>query len=68
MRSEMDKTDISLCLFLMSNSRTPYHELAVRLGLSINAVHKRIGTLMDSGIIRAFTARPSLLSLGALSV
>ena len=64
----MDKTDISLCLFLMANSRTPYHELAARLGLSINAVHKRIGALMDSGIIRAFTARPSLLALGALSV
>lgn len=68
MRTEMDKTDISLCVFLMSNSRTPYHELAARLGLSINAVHKRIGALMESGIIRAFTARPSLITLGALTV
>ncbi len=41
----MDRTDISLSLFLMSNSRTPYHELAARLGLSINAVHKRIAPL-----------------------
>ena len=64
----MDRTDISLCLFLMTNSRTPYHELASKLGLSINAVHKRISAMTDSGIIRAFTAHPSLISLGALTV
>jgi DNA-binding Lrp family transcriptional regulator len=64
----MDRTDVSLCLFLMTNSRTPYHELAARLGLSINAVHKRIGALVNLGIIRAFTAHPSLASLGAISV
>jgi DNA-binding Lrp family transcriptional regulator len=64
----MDRTDISLCLFLMSNSRAPYHELAARLGLSINAVHKRISTLVNQGVIKAFTAHPSLASLGAVSV
>jgi DNA-binding Lrp family transcriptional regulator len=64
----MDRTDISLCLFLMTNSRTPYHELAANLGLSINAAHKRIGALAKLGIIRAFTAHPSLMSLGATSV
>jgi len=64
----MDRTDISLCLFLMTNSRTPYHELAARLGLSINAVHKRIGALANLGIIRAFTAHPSLSFLGAVNV
>lgn len=64
----MDRTDVSLCLFLMTNSRTPYHELAARLGLSINAVHKRIGALSKLGIIRAFTAHPSLPSVGAVSV
>jgi DNA-binding Lrp family transcriptional regulator len=64
----MDAIDVSLCLSLMTNSRTPYHELAAKLGLSINAVHKRIKAMIDSGIIRAFTARPSLVSLGAISV
>jgi DNA-binding Lrp family transcriptional regulator len=64
----MDKTDVALCLFLMTNSRAPYHELAAKLGLSINAVHKRIKAMMDSGIIRAFRARPSLVSLGAIPV
>lgn len=64
----MDRTDISLCQFLMANSRAPYHELAARLGLSINAVHKRIGVLVNQGVIRAFTAHPSLVSLGAVTV
>lgn len=64
----MDRTDIALCLFLMSNSRTPYHELASKLGLSINAVHKRIKAMIEAGIIRTFTARESLVSLKAISV
>jgi len=64
----MDRTDISLCMFLMTNSRTPYHELAARLGLSINAVHKRIGAMANLGIIRTFTAHPSLPFLGAIAV
>ena len=67
-RSRMDSTDIKLCLFLLSNSRTPYHELAGRLGLSINAVHKRIRGMVDAGIIRTFTARVSLVSLRATTV
>ena len=64
----MDRTDVSLCLFLMTNSRAPYHELAARLGLSINAVHKRIGALVNQGVIKAFSAHPSLASLGAVAV
>jgi DNA-binding Lrp family transcriptional regulator len=64
----MDRTDVSLCLFLMSDSRVPYHELASKLGLSINAVHKRIAAMTKMGIIRAFTAHPSLVSLGAVTV
>ena len=63
----MDRTDISLCMYLMSNSRAPYHELAAKLGLSINAIHKRIGTLVDQGVFKAFTAHPSLDSLGAVT-
>ena len=64
----MDRTDVSLCLYLMSDSRTPYHELASKFGLSINAVHKRIAAMMEMGIIRTFTAHPSLVSLGAVPV
>lgn len=64
----MDRTDITISLLLMTDSRVQYHELAGKVGLSINAVHKRIKLMADSGIIRAFTARPSLVSLNAITV
>ena len=64
----MDRTDVSLCLALMIDSRIPYHELAGKFGLSINAVHKRIAAMTKMGIIRTFTAHPSLVSLGVVSV
>ncbi len=66
--SEVDHTDIALSLLLMSNSRMPYSDIADKMGLSINAVHRRIGAMVDSGIIRAFTARPSLVHLQAVPV
>ena len=52
----------------MSDSRAPYHELAGKLGLSINAVHKRIAAMTKMGIIKTFTAHPSLASLGVVTV
>jgi len=64
----VDRTDITLCILLLGNSRTPYQELANKLGLSVNAVHKRIKALVDARIIRAFTARLSLLALEAVTV
>ena len=41
----MDKTDIILTQLLLRNSRLPYRELAEKLDLSVNAVHKRIREL-----------------------
>ena len=64
----MDKTDLILCLLLLQNSRTPVRELGEKLGLSIAAVHGRIQTLKDAGIIRAFTARIGLAALQATTV
>jgi DNA-binding Lrp family transcriptional regulator len=53
----MDNTDIALINLLLLNSRLSYAELAERLGLSVNAVHKRIQLLIESGVIRKFTAK-----------
>lgn len=64
----MDKTDIILTQLLLRNSRLPYREFADKLGLSVNAVHKRIQALTESGIIRTFTAKVSLSALKALHV
>ncbi|HVP23003.1 MAG TPA: AsnC family transcriptional regulator [Conexivisphaerales archaeon] len=64
----MDRVDLALCQLLLSNSRTPYQEMADRLGLSVNAVHKRVMSLVESGVIRAFTARISLQALNVINV
>jgi DNA-binding Lrp family transcriptional regulator len=64
----MDETDVILSQLLLVNSRISYRELADKLGLSANAVHKRIQTLMESGIIRVFTAKVSLYALKAIHI
>ena len=64
----MDETDLTLAKLLLANARSPYRHLADQLGLSVNAVHKRIQVLIKSGVITSFTAKPSLAALGAYSV
>jgi DNA-binding Lrp family transcriptional regulator len=64
----VDRTDLALCTTLLANSRTPYQELADALGLSVNAVHKRIRALVEDGVIKAFTARVGILALRAVNV
>ncbi len=64
----MDKNDLILSQLLMANSRLPYRDLADKLGLSVNAVHRRIQALIETGIIRAFTAKISLSALNAFGV
>jgi len=64
----MDKTDMSLIILLTANSRQSYAELAKKLGLSINAVHKRIQLLVESGVIRRFTAKVGILAAPAIVV
>ncbi len=61
----MDRTDIALCKLLLANSRIPIRELADKLNLSVAAVHGRLQGLRDAGIIKDFTARISLVTLGA---
>ncbi len=64
----MDKTDVILSMMLLANSRTSYRELSEKLNLSANAVHKRIQSLVDSGVIRKFTTKISLQALQATMV
>jgi DNA-binding Lrp family transcriptional regulator len=61
----MDKTDVILSMLLLANSRTPYRDLADKLNLSANAIHKRIQSLIKLGVIRKFTAKISLNALQA---
>jgi Lrp/AsnC family transcriptional regulator, leucine-responsive regulatory protein len=53
----MDKTDVILVQLLLMNSRLSYAELAEKLNLSVNAVHKRIQLLIEAGVIRRFNAK-----------
>jgi len=64
----MDKNDIIICQLLLTNSRISYRELAEKLGLSVTAVHKRIQTLIDMGVIRKFAASLSIYSQGAIHI
>ncbi len=64
----MDNTDIFLIQLLLANSRLPYAELAKKLNLSVNAVHKRIQALVEAGVIRRFTAKPSHFAVNSIPV
>jgi len=55
-------------MLLSANSRLSYAELAEKLNLSVNAVHKRIQLLIETCVIRKFTAKVSLQSLDAIVV
>ena len=52
---------------LLADSMTSYRELADKLGLSVNAVHKRIQTMVEIGVIRDFTTRLSMSGLQGLT-
>jgi Lrp/AsnC family transcriptional regulator, leucine-responsive regulatory protein len=64
----MDTTDVFLIQLLLGNSRLSYGEMAERLNLSVNAVHKRIQALIEIGVIRKFTAKISGLSANCINV
>jgi Lrp/AsnC family leucine-responsive transcriptional regulator len=64
----MDTTDMNLIMLLSANSRIPYAQLAESLHLSVNAVHKRIQLLLETGVIRKFTAKVSLNASKAIVV
>ncbi len=64
----MDEMDIRLVQRLMMNSRTPYRELADELGISLQAVHRRIQTMMNEGVIKGFNASLSPAYLNAITV
>ena len=64
----MDEIDFFFIKKLFKNSRFTYRELAEMSNLSVSAVHKRIKSLEDEGIIKAYIARPSLSALKSLWV
>jgi len=62
----LDEIDLQLVEQLRQNARTPFAELARRVGLSPPAVHERITKLEQTGVIRAYRAEvaPEPIGLG----
>lgn len=50
----MDETDIQLCRLLFMNSRQPYRAISKTLGISNQAVHRRVQLLEERGVIRRY--------------
>ena len=64
----MDESDRKLMLYLAKDPRMPYRELAEKLGVSVQAVHRRIQVLMKMGVLRSFSAGVSIRYLAAIPV
>jgi len=60
----LDLLDKQIILALNENCRISYQALASELGLSVNAVKKRINKLIDTGVILEFYAYLSLAMSG----
>ncbi len=61
----MDMVDKSILLELATDCRVSYQTMATRLGLSVNAVKKRILKLQDIGVIQRFYVYLSLAMMEA---
>jgi Lrp/AsnC family leucine-responsive transcriptional regulator len=68
--SGVDAIDRQLIDLLRENARTPYAELARKVGLSAPAVHERVGKLESAGIIRGYRAdiAPEAVGLAVTAV
>jgi Lrp/AsnC family leucine-responsive transcriptional regulator len=64
----MDPIDLQIAKLLLINCRITYRDIGQTLELSVNAVYKRVQNMIETGVIRAFTAKPSLLGLKAVNV
>lgn len=64
----MDETDVALCRLLVYNSRTSYSELAETLGTTVQSVHRRVQSLISSGMVANFHAAFSVVALKGIWV
>jgi len=51
----LDETDKKIIEVLKNDSRTPFTEIASRLGVSDSTIHVRLRKLREEGIIKAYT-------------
>lgn len=64
----MDEQDLRLIQMLVRDPRATYRKLADGMGMSVQAVHRRLQLLQESGVILGFTAAISIPYLEAIPV
>ncbi|MCD1293527.1 hypothetical protein CUJ83_00765 [Methanocella sp. CWC-04] len=64
----MDEIDVKMLKELWSNSRIPYRDLADKMELSVNSIHKRVQSMIDMGVIKRFIAYPSSKALPSVMI
>jgi len=64
----MDDTDRKLLMLINANPRAHFGEFARKLGISRQAVHRRMHVLTETGVIKGVFARVSIPYLDAVSV
>ena len=64
----VDETDLMICGMLIQNARLTYREMADVLGISLQAVHKRMQLLQQTGVIAGFHTFLSISYLDAVVV
>lgn len=64
----LERRDVALLHVLMRDSRATEQQVCGITGMTSGEVAKRTEAMMEAGVIRSFTTKPSLTSLGAISV
>jgi len=64
----IDERDMLIIDILQENARTPYTEIAARLGVGESAIRKRVKALEEAGVIESYTIVVNPAKLGYNSV
>jgi DNA-binding Lrp family transcriptional regulator len=64
----LDRADVALLQLLLRDSRASVAQLAEATNLSQRYIHDSIDAMVEEGIIRAFTCKPSLAAINARSI
>lgn len=66
----VDERDMLIIDILQENARTPYTEIAARLGVGESAIRKRVKALEEEGIIEGYTivVNPAKLGYNSISL
>ncbi len=66
----VDERDMLIIDILQENARTPYTEIAARLGVGESAIRKRVKALEEEGVIEGYTivVNPAKLGYNSISL